>query len=330
MLSLSNPPPAPRPCFDVVDEYVRGVEEWREKRHPGDAELRRVCVSCVHLPCLAPPILIPIFPIHQVVLDVATFLLEFALQGHEAAADVPACYVHPPLPPEDLKALGLPYLTVHPEGHATLVQPVLPSSSSSPDTTSAALGFKGNGTGGGSSSGGEIGNGTAKPLAAELEGPAVTTYYFNRWMWTQFPLVALANCATADGSAGAAAALDHLPSSSSSPSLSSSSAEQQQPYPQHEQPQLLQAPGSPRRKAFPASLVKIATLPLPQIVVRNKPTRAREGLVGLAEEGLLGSTAGPAPAAAGGGVPGLGDKEQVRACVRLSVCPWIGYMERRG
>lgn len=26
----------------MVDEYVRGVEEWRERRHPGDAELRRV------------------------------------------------------------------------------------------------------------------------------------------------------------------------------------------------------------------------------------------------------------------------------------------------
>jgi hypothetical protein len=233
-------------------------------------------------------------------LGVAAFLLELALHGHESAADVPACYVHPPLPPEDLKALGVPYLSVDAEGRATLVQPVLAPSPDAMAGTDSALGFEG-------SSATDIASFSspssssplhqypqAKPLQAELESPAVTTYFFNRWMWTQFPLIALANCACTG--ADAAAALDRPPSSFSF--SSSSSTEPQQPHPQP------RPPASPTRpKALPASLVKMATLPLPQLIVR-KPTRPREGgLVGLAEEGLLGAA------------PSVGDKDQVRAQV---------------
>ena len=232
-------------------------------------------------------------------LDVAAFLLEFALQGHEAAADVPTCYVHPPLPPDDLKALGVPYLAVDADGHAALVQPVFsaPGADGGPEgggAPSSSLDLLDSGGVGGSSSSSSSVLQQPKPLQAELEGPAVTTYFFNRWMWTQFPLVAVANCAAA--AADAAGAMTRLPSSSSSASL---------PPPTQPSP-LPDAPASPPRfnKALPASLVKIATLPLPALVVR-RPTRPREGLVGLVEEGSGAPVGGPA----------MGDKEQVSACV---------------
>lgn len=231
------------------------------------------------------------------VLDVAAFLLEFALQGHEAFADVPTCYVHPPLPHEDLKALGVPYLAVDADGRAALVQPVLPAAHH--DDGAGGLDLESGGRRCASPSLQQV-----KPLQAELEGPAVTTYFFNRWMWTQFPLMALASCtAAAVASTTTAASRDtalvavgRISSSSSLPTAAFAAGQQQR----RQSPQR-QQPTSPSPKALPASLVKIATLPLPQMVVR-KPTRAREGLVGLVEEGL---------GVLGGEGVGLGDKEQV-------------------
>ena len=87
-----------RPYYDVIEEYTRSVEEYREKHHPKDEQMG------------------------DVILRIADFLLEFAMQGHEEMADVPG-FVHPMVPNEDMSSLGVPYLQVDEEGSTYLVKP---------------------------------------------------------------------------------------------------------------------------------------------------------------------------------------------------------------
>jgi hypothetical protein len=70
-----------RPTYDIVDEYVKSLDEYRSSKQPSDEVVA------------------------DIVLEIADFLLEFAITGHEADADVPS-NVHPQIPIEDLEALG--------------------------------------------------------------------------------------------------------------------------------------------------------------------------------------------------------------------------------
>lgn len=70
-----------RPTYDIVDEYVRSLEEYRALKQPSDEVVA------------------------DIVLEIADFLLEFAICGHEMGADVPS-NVHPMIPTEDLEAMG--------------------------------------------------------------------------------------------------------------------------------------------------------------------------------------------------------------------------------
>ena len=56
------------------------------------------------------------------ILGIADFLLEFAILGHEALADVPNL-IHPQVPVEDLRALGVPHLAIDEEGRSSLLYP---------------------------------------------------------------------------------------------------------------------------------------------------------------------------------------------------------------
>jgi hypothetical protein len=71
-----------RPTFDIVDEYVKSLEEYRMAQKPPPSDEF----------------------IAAIVLNIADFLIEFATMGHEEAADVPSL-VHPVCPSDDLKAI---------------------------------------------------------------------------------------------------------------------------------------------------------------------------------------------------------------------------------
>ena len=75
-----------RPTYDVVEEYVKSLDEYRSKEHPSEER------------------------ISTIILMIGDFLLEFATLGHEVNADVPSI-VHPVVPSEDLKAIGVPHIT---------------------------------------------------------------------------------------------------------------------------------------------------------------------------------------------------------------------------
>jgi len=136
---------APRPCFDIVEEYVRSCDEFKFAAQPSHEELA------------------------DVVLKIADFMLEFATLGLEQSADVPQ-FIHPAVPNQDLEALGVPYLDTHEEGLSVLKTPVISGNASGVKPSIDA------------------------PAKLNEEIPVCSTYFFHRWMWIQFPLIALANC----------------------------------------------------------------------------------------------------------------------------------------
>jgi len=145
----------PRPYCDVVEEYTKAIEEFRNKHRVDSDEL--IC---------------------KAVMDIAEFFLEFAMLGHENIADVPD-YIHPEIPNDDMKALGVPFLAQEDGGLSVLVKPMIET---------LPRDEKGNvmvDTGPG---------GDEVPLAANDDMPMCSTYFFRRWMWIQFPLISLANC----------------------------------------------------------------------------------------------------------------------------------------
>jgi len=108
------------------------------------------------------------------ILTIADFLLEFATLGHEQAADVPA-YIHPKVLNEDLQSVGVPYVEIDEEGRSSLVYPdILVAYSNRDRGTDDGPGFEGG--------------------KAIDDMPECTTYFFSRWMWMQFPYIALGNC----------------------------------------------------------------------------------------------------------------------------------------
>ncbi len=224
--AAAGSPPHVRPYFDVVDEYVRSIEEYREKHHPKDEELS------------------------DVVLRVADFLLEFAFLGHEVRADVPA-FLHPLVPNENLKSLGVRHLVVDDKGNARMVEPVL----------GAAEGLVGESS--------EAGGPTS--TIVPKDGPPVSIYFYRRWMWMQFPLVAIANCG--ERYRQGLVARQHRPSlvAEEKPGSSSSSSK----IPEETLAAEQKEGGEKQSKGeIPASLLKVATQPLPQLFIR-KPTTAR-------------------------------------------------------
>ncbi len=224
----------------MVDEYVRSIEEYREKHHPKDDDLG------------------------DVVLRIADFLLEFAVLGHEELADVPA-FLHPLVSNEDLKSVGVPFLTIDAGGEACLVEPLLHASGrveEGQDTTSA------------------LSHEDATAKMAE-EGQAVSTYFYHRWMWIQFPLVAVANCGERYrlGLGGLAVVGQHresglIPGESGSIDKGAHSLEQRQITLSRTVVEVRQ---EEKQIEMPASLIKIAMQPLQQPFIR-KPTKARARL----------------------------------------------------
>lgn len=90
----------PRPCLDLVEEYVRSVDEFKFAHSPSDDELAAV------------------------ILQIGDFLLEFATLSLEEAADVPK-FIHPPIPNDDLASLGVPFLSIDKDGNSVLNTPVV-------------------------------------------------------------------------------------------------------------------------------------------------------------------------------------------------------------
>ncbi|CAM9301976.1 unnamed protein product [Ectocarpus sp. 8 AP-2014] len=137
---------SPRPCYDMVEEYNRSLDEYKDKVHPSDERIAAVT------------------------LEVADFMLEFSTLGHEEAADIPQ-FVHPRIPNEDLGSLGVPFLSVDEDGRSVLNKPLLTETKE--DDKPA---------------------GVDQPPKPNEDFPDCTTYFYHRWMWIQFPWVALANC----------------------------------------------------------------------------------------------------------------------------------------
>jgi len=92
---------------------------------------------------------------------------------------VPAS-IHPKVLPEDLRSIGVPYVDED-NGHSVLCYPYILHSYSNKQKMEEM------------GSGGDKEDGPGKAID---ELPLCTTYYFQRWMWIQFPFVALGNCNT--------------------------------------------------------------------------------------------------------------------------------------
>lgn len=152
-----------RPTYDIVEEYVKSLDEYRNAKHPSDEFVAGI------------------------ILEIGDFLLEFATLGHEENADVPAS-IHPKVLPEDLRSIGVPYVDED-NGHSVLCYPYILHAYS--NKQKAEDGAGGVGTVGGA--GDKEADGPGKAID---ELPLCTTYYFQRWMWIQFPYVALGNCNT--------------------------------------------------------------------------------------------------------------------------------------
>lgn len=139
-----------RPTFDIVEEYVKSLDEYRNLKHPSDEAVAGI------------------------ILEIADFLLEFATLRHEVDADVPAL-IHPRVLSEDLKSIGVPYIEIDEDGRSTLVYPEILHQYSNKNQS-------------------DDGPGMDAPTKAIEDVPVCTTYYFYRWMWIQFPYIALGNC----------------------------------------------------------------------------------------------------------------------------------------
>lgn len=138
-----------KPSYDIVEEYVKSLDEYRTLKHPPDETVAGI------------------------ILEIGDFLLEFATLGHEKNADVPAL-IHPKVLSEDLKAIGVPYIEIDEEGRSSLVYPDILHVYSNKNKPDDAVGTEGG--------------------KAVDDIPECTTYFFNRWMWIQFPYIALGNC----------------------------------------------------------------------------------------------------------------------------------------
>mmetsp|Transcript_21801 Transcript_21801/g.31736 ORF Transcript_21801/g.31736 Transcript_21801/m.31736 type:complete len:1197 (+) Transcript_21801:89-3679(+) len=137
-----------RPTYDIVEEYVKSLDEYIAAKKPTDEKVA------------------------ETILQIADFLIEFATNGNELNADVPAL-IHPPIPSEDLCSLGVPHIVKDDEaGRSTLLVPVM----------------------GGKQEDGLKALSDAPLKQPNEDFPECTTYYFHRWMWIQFPLIALGNC----------------------------------------------------------------------------------------------------------------------------------------
>lgn len=88
-----------RPCLDIVEEYVRSVDDFKYIHSPSDGDLS------------------------VVILKVADFMLEFATMSLEEAADVPR-FSHPVLPSDDLASLGVPFISRDKDGNSLLNLPL--------------------------------------------------------------------------------------------------------------------------------------------------------------------------------------------------------------
>jgi len=144
-----------RPHYDVVEEYVKSLDEFRRDEHPSEEQLA------------------------SIILLIADFLLEFAELGHEAQADVPSV-IHPLVPHSDLEAIGVPFIREDDMGRSELHLPQVFNSILLPKVKE----------GDGEQSGDQ------GPAKAVSDIPFCTTYFFHRWMWIQFPFIALGNCNT--------------------------------------------------------------------------------------------------------------------------------------
>lgn len=138
----------PRPTFDIVEEYVKSLDEYKQKSHPSDEKIA------------------------DIILLIADFLIEFATLGHEANADVPAL-IHPIIPSEDLKCLGVPHIGVDADGKGSCLY--FPSLNEKEED-------------------GGLKSLSDAPVKPDESFPECTTYFFHRWMWIQFPYLALGNC----------------------------------------------------------------------------------------------------------------------------------------
>lgn len=145
-----------KPTFDIVDEYVKSLEEYRLHTHPHPSDEE----------------------VANIVLDIADFMIEFATLGHEATADVPM-NIHPVCPSEDLKQIGVPHITVE-DGRSTLWYPAVFSTATDLGRDAKKI-----------DADEPVKNVGATKAVEDI--PMRTTYYFSRWMWIQFPLIALGN-----------------------------------------------------------------------------------------------------------------------------------------
>ena len=143
-----------KPTYDIVDEYVKSLEEYRYQKEPNDEDIANI------------------------VLEISDFLLEFATLGHELQADVPN-NCHPVLPNDDLKQLGVPYVDRDDDGRSTLIFPNL-FTLLSKKTNNIDDGYN-------------INNNDTLIKALD-DVPLCTTYFFQRWLWIQYPYIALGNC----------------------------------------------------------------------------------------------------------------------------------------
>jgi len=147
-----------RPTFDIVEEYVKSLDEYRTLRHPTEEFVANI------------------------ILKIGEFLIEFATLDHEKAADVP-CSIHPAIPSEDLKSIGVPHITVDKEGRTFLWYPTV-----YPDLGVSASEEQKSDIGPAD----DIPSRSATKAVEDI--PVRTAYFFNRWMWIQYPYIGLGNC----------------------------------------------------------------------------------------------------------------------------------------
>lgn len=140
-----------RPSYDIVEEYVKSLDEYRNKKKPTDEVVAGI------------------------ILEIGDFLLEFATLGYENDADVPPS-IHPKVLNEDLRSLGVPYIEIDEDGRSSLVYPEILHSLCNKQKSA------------------DDGPAMDAPTKAIEDVPLCTNYYYHRWMWIQFPFVALGNC----------------------------------------------------------------------------------------------------------------------------------------
>ena len=146
------------PVYDIVEEYVKSLDAYYAKYHPSEEQMATLA------------------------LEIADFMLEFALDGYEERIDIPQT-IHPVVPYKELKSLGVPALFVNDEGRTILECPsIFPQLSENLDADEDDP-----------SAQKQMNTAGSKPVD---DLPIRTTYYFTRWLWIQFPVIALGNVDT--------------------------------------------------------------------------------------------------------------------------------------